>query len=180
MLHSWLVGDLKVLRARWWCDPAAPDLSQVDEHNETEQARRDDDVQRELLPDVHDVPDRSDTHRVERILGLLRDVLTVPVGLIRKPVNAVTTASRKASTPVTQVNPRPPRHAIVKKLASACAAMNKKKACTPQKWALFTAEPSVLVCHHCTPPTARMRPLARTTMKEAKVSTPIVYSKDET
>ena len=38
-----------------------------------------------------------------------------------------------ASTPVIQVQPRPPRQPMVKKFVMKCTAMNKNMACTLQK-----------------------------------------------
>jgi len=85
-----------------------------------------------------------------------------------------------ASTPVIQVQPRPPRQPMVKKLVMKCTAMNKNMACTLQKWMLFMNAPKEFVCQNETPPSAMIAPLMTATISAASVSTPIVYRIEET
>ena len=79
-----------------------------------------------------------------------------------------------------QVQPRPPRQPMVKKLVMKCTAMNKNMACTLQKWMLFMNAPKEFVCQNDTPPSAMSAPLRIATISAASVSTPIVYSTEDT
>ena len=53
--------------------------------------------------------------------------------IIRNPVKAVRIEMMNASTPVIQVQPLPPRHALMKKLNMKCTAMKRNMAWTLQK-----------------------------------------------
>lgn len=87
-------------------------------------------------------------------------------------MKAVPIAIRKATAPVTQVPPRPPRQAPMKNLAQRCATIAKKKSCTDQKCRLFTKWPTLETCHHAGPHSPSTTPEASTTTNAAIVSTP--------
>ena len=69
---------------------------------------------------------------------------------------------------------------MVKKLVMKCTAMNKNMNCTLQKWVLFMKAPKEFVCQNETPPSARIAPLMTAQIRAASVSTPMVYSTEET
>ncbi len=90
----------------------------------------------------------------------------------RYPVKAAPTDTRKATTPVTQVRRRRPRHAAMKNLPHRWMTMKKKNASTLQRWSEFTKSPALDTCHQAGPFNASTHPVAMTSRSADTVSTP--------
>jgi hypothetical protein len=87
-------------------------------------------------------------------------------------VKAVPIATRNEIAPVTQVPPRPPRHAPMKNLPHKWITITKKNSSTDQRWMLLKKSPTPVVCHQLGPLRPSTMPELTTTTSAAIVSTP--------
>ena len=83
-----------------------------------------------------------------------------------------TTEAMKATTPVTQVTARRPRHAAIQNLPHRWMTMKAMNASTLQRCRLLKKWPTGSVCHQSGPPRARANPEAMAMPSVARLATP--------
>ena len=83
-----------------------------------------------------------------------------------------TTEATKATTPVTQVSERLPRHAAIQNLPHRWMTKKAMNASTLHMWRLLAKWPTGLVCHQSGPPMAMTMPERMTSPSVAMLATP--------